>query len=227
MPGGDFFDQLEQKALPLDDHVVPFCWSGDNTHTARVRAATGLTKLIQSYPVDTSVCLVAHSHGSNVGIIASQILAQDKNNDHRIDVFYALGTPINTDYQPNMQIISYLYNLFSFEDLIQTVLGMFKREYPPHERIANVRITINGKEPSHTQLHSPLISAWLPQLHHWLSNQKIDLTMPGIIHFSTEHAPQYALDASRKNLIERDLRLSKLILFSFRSIPLQHDPKFH
>ena len=59
-----------------------------------------------------------------------------------------------SNYLPNMKVIQYLYNLFSFEDLIQTVLGLSVREFPEHKRIANLRVIINGKEPDHAGLTS-------------------------------------------------------------------------
>ncbi len=226
MPGGDFFDVLEKNCAHIPAKVIPFCWTGRNRHEARVCAAQGLVKLIQSYPSDVSINIIAHSHGSNVGILASHILAMDKNNNHHIDEFYALGTPINSDYQPDMSIINYVYNLFSFEDLIQPVVGMFKRVYEAHDRIANIRITIDGNQPDHSNLHSPIIGSWLPHLHAWLLKQNIDLKNPGIIHFVSNQEPQYEIDEKRSMLIERDLRLSTLILLSFRT-PLQSYPKYH
>ncbi len=215
MPGGDFFNALEQCTKHYAN-IVPFRWDGSNTHTARAHAATGLVKLIQSYPQETTLRLITHSHGTNVATLASQLLGKDTNNKHTIDVFYALGTPINGDYQPDMRVINYFYNLFSFEDLIQPVLGMFRREYEAHARVANIRITIDSKEPNHTQLHDPLVASWLPQLHEWMRNKNIDLSKPGIIHFAKNQELVYEIDEKREELIARDLRLSALLLLSFR-----------
>ncbi len=227
MPGGVFFDELEYYAHFFNIKIVPYRWEGANNHKTRVHAAKGLVKLIQSYPKDIQICIVAHSHGTNVGIIASQLLVQDEVNKHHIEVFYALGTPINSDYQPDMHIINYFYNLFSFEDFVQPVLGIFKRCYNTHERIANICITINGKEPGHCELHDPVVAQWLPGLHESLMNKKIDLIHPGIIHFYSNREPKYEIDKNREELIEQDLELSKLILLSFRSDFLQYDLKYH
>lgn len=232
MPGGDFFEEFEKNCV--NGHVIPFCWSGKNDHEARIRAAQTLTKLIQSYPVETTITIVAHSHGGNVAILASQILSKNTNHycpgpprRNRIAVLYTLGTPISTNCQPNMNVIGHVYNLFSFEDLVQPVLGMFKRQYKLHKRIGNMRITIDDKQPDHTNLHNPIVGSWLPQFHTWMVNNKIDLQSPGIIHFARNQEPRYEVDETRKELIARDLRLSALILTSFRDGPWQSDQEYH
>ncbi len=222
MPGGDFFNALEKSAIQQQAAVTPYRWSGNNNYKDRIHAAKGLVQLIQSYSPDTTICLVSHSHGGNVGIIASQLLAHMPTTTNHIHIFYALGTPVNTtNYQPNMNMITYFYNLFSFEDLIQPVLGFFEREYLPHERIANIRITINNKEPSHTQLHNPLVGQWLPLLHEILTSfQDFDFKIPSIIHFAENKKPSYAADKTRQQYIERDRLLNKMILSTlFRNKP--------
>jgi len=224
MPGGDFFNALEKSAIQQQSAVTPYRWSGNNNYKDRIHAAKGLAQLIQSYSSDTTICLVSHSHGGNVGIIASQLLGAMKNTTNRIHIFYALGTPVNTtDYLPNMNIITYFYNLFSFEDFIQPVLGMFGREYLQHERIANIRVTINNKEPSHTQLHNPLTGQLLPTLHDFLTTscQDFDFKKPGIIHFAENKIPIYALDKTRKKHIERDRLLNTIIVSTLLRNP-QH-----
>ena len=222
MPGGDFFDALEKSAIQQQAVVTPYRWSGKNNYKDRIHAAKGLVQLIQSYSPDTTICLISHSHGGNVGVIASQLLGAMAKKTNQIYIFYALGTPINrTDYQPNMNIISYFYNLFSFEDLIQPVLGMFEREYSQHERIANIRITINNKEPNHTQLHNPLVGQWLPTLHKLLITfQDFDFKIPGIIHFAENKKPIYVPDKRREQLLQRDRLLNRMILTTlFRNTP--------
>ncbi|MGB8367518.1 MAG: hypothetical protein WCD44_04125 [Candidatus Babeliales bacterium] len=217
LPDGDFFNAVEQRAQQYNAVVVPYCWSGKNNYKARINAAKSLVRLIQSYPPETTLCLITHSHGGNIGIIASQLLACIPASN-KINIFYALGTPVNTkEYQPNMNTIHYFYNFFSFEDFIQPVLGFFEREYLPHERIINIRITINKKEPSHTKLHSPLVGQWLPFLHEFLTTfiPLFDFTHPGIIHFANNQNPYYEIDNKRKHLLSRDKLLTKMIVTSF------------
>jgi len=227
MPGGDFFDALEKSAIKQQAAVTPYRWSGNNNYKDRIHAAKGLVQLIQNYSPDTTICLVSHSHGGNVGIIASQLLSAMANTTNHIHIFYALGTPVNKiDYLPNMNVITYFYNLFSFEDLIQPVLGMFEREYLPHERIANIRITINNKEPNHTQLHNSLTGQFLPTLHELLTTsfQDFDFKKPGIIHFAKNQRPIYELDKTRQKYIERDQLLNKKISSTLFRNPRYFEP---
>ena len=215
MPGGNFFDALEYSARKRNARVVSFMWSGSADHTSRMNAAHSLVKLIQSYPDSTRIHLVTHSHGSNVGMLTSQIMAQDRNNRHRIARFYALGTPVDMEhYEPDMSIIGYLYNMFSFADYVQPVLGMFGREFPYHERISNIRLTINYLEPRHTQLHHPLIAAWLPFVHKQYSQFLADYEVgnkPVIIHFLDKKLPEYEVDIYRKELVIDDIeRIGKV-----------------
>lgn len=218
MPGGDFYDAVTESAQKLNASVCFLIWSGANSHSARSKAAQQLVNMIQLHPPETSINLIAHSHGANVGIVASQLLAQEKDNKHMIHSFYALGVPINTEqYLPDMNVISYFYNIFSFGDFIQPILGVCDRQFPPHERIANIRITIDGKEPNHSELHGPVVGTWLPLIHKKLAENTVgnfasfDFQQPGIIRFSSNQPPWYEIDLQRDLLIEEDrLLMQKL-----------------
>lgn len=211
-PNGDFFDALEKTAKQQTNSVVSFRWSGANSIHERNKAAQGLAKLIETYDNDnTDIIVVGHSHGGTVALLASHLLS-----NNTITILYTLGTPINKAIYPNMDTIGHCYNLFSFEDLIQPVLGMFAREHAPHERIANIRIYINGKEPGHSDMHHKLVGEWLPNLHDLITNTGTKLSEPGVIYFDDTKAPVYILDTTRKELLERDHQLSLLILNSLR-----------
>ncbi len=209
-PGGDFYDAL--AAVADLGTVSFFLWSGENNHDARVQAGKKLVEYIQMhYPKSCQLNLIGHSHGTNVGILASQLLAKDPFNQHRIHRFYALGAPTNTQsYMPNMNTIDYFYNMFSFNDFVQPIFGLFGREYPEHERIANLFITLNGKEPRHSELHDPLIAHWIPAIHQELLAQRLtgfemfDFKRPAMIHFSQGKVPRYEIDYSRQDKRERD-----------------------
>src|SRR5579859_5447719 len=122
-PGGDFYESL-LASMSQDSKLVTFTWSGGNRHKDRVLAAQQLVLLVEKYD---EVIFVAHSHGTNVGILTSQLLAQ-KGSKTKIRLFYALGTPVDAeDYLPNMNVIDYFYNLYSYADIIQPVLGAFTR----------------------------------------------------------------------------------------------------
>lgn len=223
MPKGDFFEALEQTVYKKNSSVVPFRWSGGAGHEARLQAAQNLVKLIRTYNPNIALYVVAHSHGGNVAMLASHMLEEEKNNKHHIHVLFTLGTPVMSNYLPNMNAIHYLYNLFSLEDLVQTVLGISGREYPEHSRIANMRVFINGKEPNHSDLHHAIIGKWLPYLHlhfkKYLKDQGIIeyISEPCIAHFSHDKAPEYIFDINRTELLEKDRQLSLLILESIRN----------
>jgi hypothetical protein len=219
-PGGDFFEMLKRSLNNLQSKIITFSWSGKNRHDERVKAAHKLADLIEQHD---RVILIGHSHGSNVGALASQELAKRKSKSC-IHIFYALGTPIDTlDYMPDMTIIGHLYNLFSFGDIVQPVLGAFSRVYPEHERIANITITINGQEPSHTQLHHTAVAQWLPQLHQLLTqtnnvilnSEKFAFLHPGVLHFTHEQAPRYELDMQRDKALEDDVEFQRELATSF------------
>lgn len=214
-PEGDFFTSLEATAQMEKAAVIPFCWSGSNNYEARNKAAKNLSKLIESYDAHTKIILIGHSHGGNVALLASQLLST-----HKISIIYTLGTPITTSIYPNMNNIKYCYNLFSFEDLIQTVLGLFKREHAMHERIRNIRVILNGTEPDHTQLHHAAIGTWLPYIHSHVmrfeQKHPDKRGEPGVIRINSTSPPTYTFDPKRKELLEKDHQLSILILNSFR-----------
>jgi len=210
-PEGDFFRALEQSANARGAQVMSFQWNGRNKHSRRKKAALQLEKLITSYPIDTTINIVAHSHGTNVVNLVSQYLDEREENHHIINAVYAFGTPVDAGcYRPNMKIIKYFYHFFSLNDFVQPVLGMFDREYPGIERIANLRVLINGSEPTHSGLHSPLIAEWVPAIHFELSMKRqgnfysFRFEEPGIINFEINGPPTYEIDHKRARLLEID-----------------------
>lgn len=226
MPGSSFYDTLSQV---VDLGTVSFfLWSGKNRHEERVVASKELVEFIEMfYPIDAQINIIAHSHGGNVAILASQIMGNNRANNYRIHRLYLLATPVSTiSYMPDMHAIDYVYNFFSFNDFIQPVFGFFEREYPVHARIANICITLNGKEPDHSQLHDPLIAQWLPNIHQVLQINNangfglFDFKKPGIIHFDEDYDPFYEIDEKRQKKRDRD----KKILYAINNI-MRHEQK--
>jgi len=83
--------------------------------------------------------------------------------EYLIEDVFLLATPIDEDiYAPDMFIIKNVYNLYSSADLVQPVLGYYKRTLPKHERIRNLQATIKTKEkiinPSHSDFHDSTIA---------------------------------------------------------------------
>ncbi len=213
MPGGDFHDTLAQSVAHPQNHVSFFLWSGKNNHKKRLDAAEMLAEIIKELAVeqDNTISIIAHSHGANVGILATHLLAQDPENPIKIDRFFALGVPVcSKTYMPDMNVINHFYNMFSYSDLIQPVLGIYGREFPAHERIANIRILIDGLEPIHSQLHSTTIAKWLPKIHHTLKRfnygnfKNFDFNKPGIIEFRHDGFPLYSIDMTRQKYRAQD-----------------------
>lgn len=238
LPQGDFFDALEINAHKLHAKVISFSWSGGNNNKCRNRAAQALAKLILSYPDDIHVHLVTHSHGSNVGILASQILATHDSSKYHIDQFYALGTPVDANlYIPDMRAIHWFYHFFSLGDFVQPVFGLFDRCYPPHERLANIRILIDGKSPGHKGLHAPMIATWLPAIHKLFAQQKIggfehfDFSQPGLISFRTEKLPKYEFDVELELLLKKDhdrmIAITQAVRYASKSVSLDKLPTEH
>jgi hypothetical protein len=218
-PGGDFCNALTLSASANQAAVVPFRWSGNNTDKARKEAAYTLMQLIRSYPAPVRLCIIAHSHGGNVALLASQLFAIDYAMHKRIDAVYLLGTPANRrEYKPDMRVINNVYNIISFEDMVQPVVGFFEREQPLHERIANIRITIDGKEPDHAELHNTIVGKWFIYLDQCLHTEERGnfvhflFDKPGVIHFHTDREPIYEIDTDWSKRIERDKNFNKLLL---------------
>jgi hypothetical protein len=163
MPQGDFFKELRLHILP-SSHIVPFLWSGKNSHLVRHCTAQALAQLIKSYSPDTVIHLIAHSHGANIGFIASQLLASEYQ-EPMIHSLFALGAPIDTKkYAPDMIIIKTGWNIFSTKDMVQPVFGRFCRVLSHEWNFYNLRIFLENKEPEHFQLHSPLVAQWIAQI---------------------------------------------------------------
>jgi hypothetical protein len=221
---GHFFKTLKSSATQT--HAIPtlvsinsFEWSGKLSHESRVKAGKHLAYLIKKLPVDTKIHIIAHSHGANVVFVASEILAQEKSKN-RIETCFLLGAPINIKwYNPCMEKISYIYNMFSFKDCVQTVFGSYERVLPEHERIFNLQITINGKQPGHSELISQTVATWLPSFHELYQKQE-DFKLcsgnkPGIVHFFDHQKPVYALDKNQKKSLEYDKKIQKKLFENY------------
>ncbi len=81
-----------------------------------------------------------------------------------IDQAFLLATPVDTrGYAPNLTIINWVYHLYAEGDLIQQVLGLYNRIYPPHERLTNLCVTaVDAIEaPGHSDVHHPSVGRWL------------------------------------------------------------------
>lgn len=207
-PGGEFYETLKTQLATTNIPLVDFNWCGSLAHAQRKRGAIRLAELIKSYPKSTQFILVTHSHGGNVGILASQLLKTPK----QITAFYALGTPIEaTNYYPNLQVIEQFYNLFSFGDLYQTVLGLHQRIFPPNRQIHNISVEVDQIRPQHEDLHCPTLAKWLLKIPSCIQALGLDAPQPLAACFSSNSSIEVKVDKEAEEKLERDQRLNRLI----------------
>lgn len=222
-PGGDFFESLKKDAFVFCDDIVAFPWSGRNTSYDRREAAKRLAEVIKLYD---QVTIVAHSHGATVGILASRYLAKDYSiyeEEYRFKIanFYALGVPVDQfEGLPDMNVIERFYNLFSFNDQIQPVFGMFERTFTQHDRIANLSVTIDGKGPNHSQLHDPVIGRDLLKIIDYFFDYTVNnfeafsFWRPGLVEFYSQEYPGYSYDRDREYLLSCDKDMVELLMLA-------------
>lgn len=213
-PGGNFFESVAQNNK--NRTLVTFNWSCKNDFESRKKAARELKNLIYTYTVDTNIYIVAHSHGGNVGILASQLL-ENEIDSPKIKAFLGLGIPVEPEeYFPNMDRIDHFFNFFSFNDFIQPVFGMFYRIYPYHERIINIETFINYKEPTHMEMHNPIIGKWLffafEKIVKKINKNNISARDIIMIRFFEKKKPIYKIDKDIEKKIEVDRNLNLQLL---------------
>jgi hypothetical protein len=232
-PGGNFHDALLAaiKEKDFDSELIVFSWSGNIDDRSRYKAGIKLAELIQQYE---SVTIIAHSHGSTVGIIAADIIAEDSKFDtetenYKIKKFYSLGVPVNKyKHFPNMNVIKYFYNLFSFEDMVQPVFGIYGRTFYVHERVANISVSIDKTEPGHSEIHHALMAKALLAIHENIScyfcsfekcscedSERFSFLHPGKITIDNDGNVFFKIDHDREALIARDKKLMWLLTNAF------------
>jgi len=201
-PGDLFYETLKTNLAQAQIKLINFNWSGQLCYAKRQAAGLNLANLIKSYPADTSFIMITHSHGGNVGIIASQNLTQLG----QIEAFYSLGLPIDTKhYLPNMQVIKNFYHIFSFGDMHQTVLGSHERVFPNQPGIYNLNIEVNQIRPQHEELHELTIAKWLLQIAKIIAN--LDKTSNHFLAiFQDQVAPVISIDHNIPAKLDYDQR---------------------
>lgn len=226
-PQGDFFQSVQRVAqeLQIVDEVIPFSWSGKLSYHDQYQAAQSLVLIIELYDF---VYLIGHSHGATVGIVASQILGQKNQKKYgNIKKFYAIGCPVDLagEIYPDMYVIEYFYNLFSFGDYIQPANDVYGRCFDFHERIANISVIFeHDTHPTHTQLHHAIIGKELLKIHHYFAEKCLGnfknfvCAQPAVIQFFEHAVPEYAADNNQKELLALDIKTRWMMnLALFRS----------
>lgn len=81
----------------------------------------------------------------------------------RLQTVFFLGTPISKAWlKPDFTIIGKLISLYSVGDYVQSLVG--ERTFASQPQIRNLRLTLDKKNPSHEELHAPLVGRWLLSL---------------------------------------------------------------
>ena len=130
----------------VDSNEIIFNWSGKNRDSARKSAGAQLAQVINSYSQNhpyESINIVAHSHGGNVALIAS--------NKASINNLVTLGTPIQSSYNRGSNLTKWI-NIYSTGDRVQTLPWGAKRTSP------NADINIGLTKFGHSDLHTT--NAW-------------------------------------------------------------------
>jgi hypothetical protein len=156
--GGNFWNYINALVPDLYNGSAPYSWSGANSDTERVSAATDLIAWVQRNPTH-SLRIIAHSHGGNICLLAAQ-------SGLKIDKLITLGTPIRLEYLPDLKHIGVLHNVFSTNDSVQTPTGTIPntrgegRTFGENNIVQNHRAIDdgNGGQPGHSELHEP--STW-------------------------------------------------------------------
>jgi len=207
--GGDFFSAVQRSVVRDGHKVLWFRWISDNYESSRQTAAQELAYTIGCLDPSIVLHIIAHSHGVNVALGACQLLAQRSINQ-RIKTFYALAAPVYEEtYKPDMRVIGRLYNLYSLNDAIQTVLG-HQRAFGHQIGIINMRTFIDGKEPNHSDMHSPVIGQWLA----WLASRPCP--NPSCVYFSNTRSPEVRKNTEFERELLQDKPLNLPSLFDFR-----------
>ncbi|MBU4269937.1 alpha/beta hydrolase [Candidatus Dependentiae bacterium] len=125
--------------------------------------------------------------------------------DFLIDEAYILGTPCGADYWANMNVIQFLFNIYSEWDIIQALVGDRLLPEPKHERAVNLEIKIKHSglfglfnKPSHTQMHAEIIAKWILYIPFYLMTEKksgfdkFSFEKNGVIQFADGRLPKYS-----------------------------------
>lgn len=213
--GGDGYQALSRALSCKKESIIihAFGWSGHNDHQARKDAARQLVKLAQTYLTDSSHSLhiVAHSHGGTVGLLAAQMLAEQKSH-LKIAQLFNLGTPVHAQWYPQaFSIIQTTYHLFSYGDMVQPVITMFERTLPTAPHVYNLQVKKDYGCPWHETLRSAELISQLPTL-------ATLITEPGeyCLHLDTKNKDvpflSVSVDSTRAKDLEADHAAIKQIL---------------
>jgi hypothetical protein len=162
--------------------IIPFNWSGDVREEYRTDAADVLATIIQTHcSPDQEIWTIAHSHGGNVVLKAAQKLKKWGSLGFAINIGMPTEDGFNEKVKTSSRVvknshddynIKNLFNIYSTGDVTQNIgsqlstswipgLGNFERRVDfkinDHCKVWNIRTQIDGDEPNHLNIISPVI----------------------------------------------------------------------
>ena len=176
---------------PLD-HFYIFGWSGKLSAEERTSAAQFLYQELvrlktiyqEMHGITPRLRIITHSHGGN---IALQLARLQQPEDHMtIDELILLACPVqkNTMDHVHDPLFKQVYSLYSSLDIFQVLAPQFcyrvqrkkgnkqywqlkmplfsSRKFEPHEKLAQIKVKVNGRAISHTKFTSTSFTRTLP-----------------------------------------------------------------
>ncbi|MCK4499183.1 hypothetical protein KAU11_01655 [Candidatus Babeliales bacterium] len=86
-----------------------------------------------------------------------------------VDKAYLMACPVNEEaYRPSTHVIENVYNIYSHGDVVQRVLGVYKRTFSKNKAIKNISISVKPRPQDqtvsylgHAEFDTPFIGKWL------------------------------------------------------------------
>ncbi len=168
-----------------------FGWSGKLCFVDREQSALRLYQDLKAvcaeyqrvYNAQPYIRLICHSHGGNVALNLAKMKSIDDPN-FKIDELVLLACPVQTKTKDLITDSTFkkIYSLYSHLDIVQILdpqglykgnnfLSLFsKRCFDSHEKLAQVKIHVDGRAITHTEFILPKFLGLLPQILREIDN---------------------------------------------------------
>ena len=185
-----------------------------------IKAASQILAVALDYQVITAPVLVANRIPQDLTLDEKEFFKKaceeireykDKKNfskdlkkEYLLDAVYTLGTPLDlSDYYANMNVIQFLFNIYSEGDIAQDLVGGVILPLPRHERAVNLNITVEAggwfgtEKPTHLGMHAEEIGKWILLIPFYLMEEmignfnKFSFKYDGKINFKRNRNPFY------------------------------------
>jgi uncharacterized protein YbaR (Trm112 family) len=184
--------EQDPEQFPLET-LYAFGWSGKLSAVARFDAAKKLYHqlmiLVEKYKTKWStyppIRIIAHSHGANVALNLA-LMEQMYKQGLKVHTLLLLACPVQKETMPYVmsEQFEHLYSLYSALDMVQIIapqqgtskLPFSKRLFPPHDKLMQGKVKLNGKAMFHTDFTSALFIQSIPTLLRELQNLEKNYT---------------------------------------------------